>query len=148
MTCRREEILARLLEILESVEGIKEVARNVDEFPDIARPMAILLDGDEEAVPELARPWIKGRAVTIVDMTPLILVMMGGPPDTIGPDVNELMARVVTAVMSDNELSQIVTTNGGVYYTATDYRLSHDMAIDCDLQMRFRIRYPLLPTHP
>jgi hypothetical protein len=150
VTCKREEILARLLVILNTVEDLAHVARNEDEFPEAVRPAAILLDGDEEAVAELARPWVKGRAYTVVQMNPLIVVSMGGKPEEIGTDINELMARVVTAVMADVELTSIVVANAqcGVYYIATDNRLNHSLAMDCDLQMRFGIRYTLLPIAP
>ena len=147
---RREDILARLFVILNTVEDLKLVARNLDEFPEAVRPMAILLDGDEEAVAELARPWVKGKAYTVIQMNPIIVVSMGGRPEDVGTDINELMARIVTAVMSDAELTSIVVANAqcGVYYLATDYRLNHSLAMDCDLQMRFGIRYTLLPVAP
>lgn len=148
MTCRREEILARLLAILNGVADIKTVERNLDEFPEAVRPIALLLDGGEEVAPEFQRPWVKGRAWTIVDMAPLIIVSMGGTPEEVGTDINELMARVITAVMTDDELQTILTTNGSVVYVATDDRLNHSLAMDCDLQIRFRIRYPLLPSNP
>jgi hypothetical protein len=147
---KREDILARLLLILHGVEDLKWAARNEDQFPEAVRPAAILLDGDEEAVAELARPWVKGKAYTVVQMNPLIVVSMGGKPEDVGTDINELMARVVTAVMTDVELTAIVVANAqcGVYYLATDYRLNHSLAMDCDLQMRFGIRYTLLPIEP
>lgn len=148
MTCRREEIMARLFEILNTVQDIKSVERNLDEFPEDVRPMAILLDGDEEVAPEFQRPWVKGKSWTIVDMVPIIVISMGGKPEEIGTDINELMARVITAVMTDADLPDILTTNGNVVYVATDSRLNHSLAMDCDLQIRFRIRYPLLPSHP
>src|SRR4030095_3144801 len=90
---KREDILSRLFVILNTVEDLKLVARNLDEFPEAVRPMAILLDGDEEAVAELARPWVKGKAYTVVQMNPLIVVSMGGKSEDVGPDINELMAR-------------------------------------------------------
>jgi hypothetical protein len=147
---KREDILARLLVILNTVEDFKLVARNLDEFPEKVRPAAILLDGGEEAVPELARPWVKGKAYTVVQMNPLIVVSVGGRPQDVGTDINELMARIVTAVMSDAELTSIVVANAqcGVYYLATDDRLNHSLAMDCDMQMRFGIRYTLLPVAP
>jgi len=147
---KREDILARLLVILNTIEVFKLVARNLDEFPERVRPAVILLDGDEEAVAELARPWVKGKAYTVVQMNPLIVVSMGGRPQDVGTDINELMARIVTAVMSDAELTTIVVANAqcGVYYLATDYRLNHSLAMDCDMQMRFAIRYTLLPVAP
>jgi hypothetical protein len=147
---KREDILARLLEILNTVEDLKTVARNLDEFPEAVRPMAILLDGGEESVPELQRPWVKGKAYTVVQMNPLIVVSIGGKPEDIGTDINELIARIVTAVMTDAELTTIVVANAqcGVYYLATDDRLNHSLAMDCDMQMRFGIRYTLLPNAP
>ena len=147
---KREDILARLLVILNTIEVFKLVARNLDEFPERVRPAVILLDGDEEAVAELARPWVKGKAYSVIQMNPLIVVSMGGRPQDVGTDINELMARIVTAVMSDVELTTIVVANNqcGVYYLATDYRLNHSLAMDCDMQMRFGIRYTLLPVAP
>jgi len=147
---KREDILARLLAILNTIEVFKLVARNLDEFPERVRPAVILLDGDEEAVAELARPWVKGKAYSVIQMNPLIVVSMGGRPQDVGTDINELMARIVTAVMSDVELATIVVVNAqcGVYYIATDYRLNHSLAMDCDMQMRFAIRYTLLPVAP
>jgi hypothetical protein len=147
---KREDILARLLVILNTIEDFKLVARNLDEFPEKVRPAVILLDGGEEAVPELQRPWVKGRAYTVVQMNPLIVVSIGGRPQDIGTDINELMARVVTAVMTDAELTTIVVANAqcGVYYLATDDRLNHSLTMDCDMQMRFGIRYTLLPIEP
>jgi len=147
---KREDILARLLAILNTIEVFKLVARNLDEFPERVRPAVILLDGDEEAVAELARPWVKGKAYSVIQMNPLIVVSMGGRPQDVGTDINELMARIVTAVMSDAELTTIVVANNqcGVYYLATDYRLNHSLAMDCDMQMRFGIRYTLLPVAP
>jgi hypothetical protein len=147
---KREDILARLLVILNAVEDFKLVARNLDEFPERVRPAAILLDGSEEAVPELQHPWIKGKAYTVVQMNPLIVVSIGGKPEDVGTDINELMARIVTAVMTDVELTTIVVANArcGIYYLATDDRLNHSLAMDCDMQMRFGIRYTLLPNTP
>jgi hypothetical protein len=147
---KREDILARLLVILNTVEDFKLVARNLDEFPEKVRPAAILLDGGEEAVPELQRPWVKGKAYTVVQANPLIVVSVGGRPQDVGTDINELMARIVTAVMTDVELTTIVVSNAqcGVYYLATDDRLNHSLAMDCDMQMRFGIRYVLLPNAP
>src|SRR4030095_4596198 len=147
---KREDILSRLFVILNTVEDLKLVARNLDEFPEAVRPMAILLDGDEEAVAELQRPWVKGKAYTVVQMNPLIVVSIGGKPEDVGTDINELIMRIVTAVMTDAELATIVIANAqcGVYYLATDDRLNHSLAMDCDMQMRFGIRYTLLPNAP
>jgi hypothetical protein len=149
VTCKREQILDRLFTILCEVDDLY-VQRNLDEFPGEIRPMAILLDGGEEAVPELQRPWVKGKAYTVVQMNPLIVVSVGGKPEDVGPDINELMSRIVTAVMTDAELTAIVAANAqcGVYYIATDDRLNHSLAMDCDMQMRFAIRYTLVPTSP
>jgi hypothetical protein len=147
---KREDICVRLLAILHTVEDLKLVARNLDEFPEKVRPAAILLDGGEEAVPELQRPWVKGKAYSVVQMNPLIVVSVGGKPQDVGTDINELIARIVTAVMTDAELTTIVVANAqcGIYYLATDDRLNHSLAMDCDMQMRFGIRYTLLPVAP
>lgn len=138
----REPILARLLEILEAVEQLKETDRNLDEFPEAARPMGILLDGDEAAVPEFQRSWVKGKVTIVTDMLPLVLVQHGGTPQDIGSDMNELVDTIIHDVMSDATLSSMVTRNGGVYWDRTDYRLCHSLAMDCDMQIQFRIRYP------
>lgn len=145
---RRENILKRLLVILSGIELFKAVERNLDEFPGEVRPMAIMLDGDEEAPEEFRRSFVKNRAVTIVDMIPIIVVSMGGRPEEIGPDINELLARVQTAILLDDVLKELVTTNGAVWYAAGDSRLNHSLAMDCDMQIRFVVRYPLVPSSP
>jgi len=144
----KEDVLSRMHVLLGGVDGIKTVLRDVDEFPDVARPTVILLAGDTEAVPEFQRSWVKGEVPIMVDMRPVVLLLVSGDQATVGADTDELEGRIIKAIMSDATLPTLISRPGGVYYDRSDYRLSHDLAMACDVQIQFRVRTAIYPNHP
>src|ERR1700753_1714667 len=77
MTDRREQVLAALFLVLQSVASVKVVVRNRGELPAAIRPAVVLLDGNETA--RDSPPQERGRltaAPNLVDMSPEIYVVM------------------------------------------------------------------------
>ena len=74
----REEILARLLEIVTAIPGIRTSQRNNIDIVELELPAALLFDGDEEThVTDIAsgRP---GTRPYLPEMTPTISIVLLG----------------------------------------------------------------------
>lgn len=105
----REQILSRLVDVLEGVEGFDKVRRNVRDLADW-QVTAIVLDGTEVA-DEGDAPGRGASGPRRVTLTPSIVIAVQGAPETTGATANTQRARVLKAVLTDAALLAL-TVNG------------------------------------
>lgn len=144
MTDRREMILARLLEIARTVEGVSAAFRNRDEISEKQRPAIVILDADEAADDSdpSARP---SRSPRSVAMTPEIYILLGAKPEDLGTAINVLRARVVKAVLTDVALPAILGSNGQVRYEGCATALARGRSMEGEMGVSFSFTYVLRP---
>ena len=145
----RERILARLVDILDTVADFKEVYRNYVDLTEDDLPAAAVLDGDEETVDTTDTS--KKRlpyGPTLITMTPEIIIFKLAPQ--IGPDISALRRQLVKAVLYDTELNeQIVKTgqhgNGAIRYLGCQTDLGWERSMFGALKVNLLFKYTLRP---
>lgn len=143
---RREQVIARLVEIAGSVEGIEKVIRNpASGLSDDKRPAITIYDGDEEAAsdPVTGRP---GRAPRLVAMRPEIYIQLGDLPENVGTKLNEFRRKMVKAVCTDSTLAAILGANGSVLYDGCATALTRGRQVEGEISLGFVFVYVLNPT--
>lgn len=148
---KREDICARILEILGGLERINIAARGLDQFPEGVAPAAVLKDGMEVFPPESrTEDVLNGKAPLVIMMSPVVAVKCSDLETDISTTANQLLADVQNAILCDDELKDIVQWPIGkvVYDGLDDPLISHAMAQTCDLIIRFEIHYILNPQNP
>ena len=133
----REDILARLVEVVASVPNMRSVHRNNTDITDDQMPAALVLDGDEDVVTDKSQPMI-------VEMTPEIqIVEQSG---AIGSDLTTFRAELIKLVFADATLKAKTGPNGKIRYLGCETSFGWQEKQYGALQMRFSFKYPLKPT--
>jgi hypothetical protein len=115
MPDRREQILARLLQILEAQKpNAKTVARNEVLMDDDAKPALLLLDGNEEADDSDPRRR-SNTAPRRVTMAPEIFIAVSGTPEEVGSTLNAWRARLLKAFQTDADLLALTSTTDAAW---------------------------------
>lgn len=140
----RENILARLVAIVDGVADFKEVYRNYVDLTEDDLPAAAVLDGDEEESLSKQPP----NAPSLIEMTPEIIVFKLAPQ--VGPDISVLRRQLVKAVLYDAELNQqIVKTgrygNGAIRYLGCQTDLGWERSMFGALKVNLLFKYALKP---
>lgn len=111
---KREQILARLLQICGTLSGIAAAGRNVLDVPALARPALVVQDGSEE---RLDSPQSDNRSgVTRFELNAQIWLMVRGAATNVGPLMSMFRSRLVLAIASDMTLRDLTGTVGGIRY--------------------------------
>jgi hypothetical protein len=103
MIDKREAILVRLRDIIETVPGVKAAGRNRQDVTGKARPAILLHDGDEqtennkETAPRFS-------AVDKATMTPQLVILAGTTTEQLGTTLNGIRAALLPLVLQDPEL--------------------------------------------
>ena len=147
---RREQILLRLLAILETVPGMKAVARDRGGLPPEKRPGLILLDADEEA----GEPPHQGTgrltlAPNLVTMVPEIYIVMDirePPNEKIGEDMNALRVVILKSIFNDAPLQTLLGTNGSIRYLGCETDMASGRSMEGQMHIRTAYRYVLRPS--
>ena len=142
---KREALLARLVEIAAGVPAIKTAARNQDEISERARPAIVIFDADETAHERANEQGHGGRAPNIIEMSPDALILLGGTPERVGTDLNEMRAAFVKAVLTDTQLATLTGTNGRVRYVGCSTHLGHGRSMEGSMGVHFAFSYVLRP---
>lgn len=139
----REAILARIVEIMKTVPGIKTVVRNEIDLSRKDQPAATLLDGDEEVytrprVPsQILAPQIMrmrfGLFITVKDARP--------KPNDMGTVLNGLRIAAIKALTADVQLRTLIGTNGALEFTGINTDLNVGSAISGEMQLNFTANY-------
>lgn len=142
-TDRREQILARLLLIAKTVQGIDNVYRNQSDISESVRPASRIFDGGETISDRLLQPQ-PSRSGGLIVMQPVVTIELGGKPDEIGTALNALRLKMVKAVLTDAPLAAIVGANGRINYTGCETNLVPSGTGGIDMLLNFAIAYPLI----
>jgi hypothetical protein len=140
---RREEILVRLLAIVQTI--FKTAARNKNDFSDLARPAGVVLDGDEKANeqdPE-NRPPDAPRRVT---MAAEIVALASEPAETIGTTINGYRVALLKGIVTDATLIGLVLDGErrqSIRYIGSSLIIQSDRAIAGELRLQFEFTYAL-----
>jgi len=111
---KREQILARLLEICAGISGIAAAARNVLDVSSLVRPAMVVQDGSEEQL-DSARSDNRSGAQRF-ELTPQIWLLVRGAPANVGPLMSLYRSRLVYLVATDATLRDLTGTFGGIRY--------------------------------
>ena len=130
----REDILARLNEVVAGVPGISTTIRNNIDWVDRQMPVAMVLDGDEEVVSDKPR-------VMVVTMTPEITIIEES--DSIGSDLTTFRRELMKLVLADAALIELTGPNGAVRYIGCDTQFGWSKKMYGALILRFSFKYPL-----
>ncbi len=138
----REDILARLVEVVATVPNLLTVHRNNVDITDDQMPAALVLDGDEDVVSgnDGSRP---SNRPLLVEMTPEIQVVEQS--ETIGSDLTDFRRELIRLVLFDAALNALTGSNGKVSYGGCDTTLGWQQKQYGVLQMRFTFKYALKP---
>lgn len=111
---KREQILARLLELCAGLTGIVSARRNVLDVPFLERPALVVQDGSEE---RLDGPVSDNRSgVTRLEATPQVWLLIRGAAEDAGPLMSLFRARLLYVIATDPTLRNLTGTVGGIRY--------------------------------
>ena len=144
----REDILARLLEVVASIPNLRSVQRNNVDIPEDQLPAAIVFDGDEETADATDASMKPPNRPTLVTMTPEIVIAQQA--DEVGSDITTLRRELIKRVLNDAELNeQIVKTgrhgNGAIRYLGCQTDVGWMRSLHGALRAQFAFKYTLKP---
>jgi hypothetical protein len=143
---RREMIMARLLAVAGSVEGVVLASRNDRNIDEGLRPAVYLYDADEHA--DETDPTEKRRLgqPRRVRMVPQIYLVLGKAPEDLGTAINVMRARLLKAILTDTELQGIVGNNGDIRYEGCSTELQSGRTMEGEVLFAFSFLYYLVPS--
>jgi hypothetical protein len=148
----REDVLARLVELVATIPNINLADRNNSDIDENQLPAAVIFDGDEEtdeATDTSARPSTKP---VIVRMSPAIeIAAMSG---TAGTDLSVMRRELIRSILFDTELNDnIVKTtkigrqgNGAIRYLGCQTDPTWMRTLYGQMRVQFMFKYVLHPT--
>lgn len=145
----REDILARLLEVVATIPNIKTAVRgNMDLTPEHL-PAALVLDGDEETNDASDLSMRPPHRPTSVQMTPEIILVESEVGEIV--DIGTLRRELIKLVLFDTELNeQIVKTgrngNGAIRYLGCQTDVGWMRSLHGALRAQFLFKYTLNPA--
>lgn len=154
MADKRELLLARLLTILKTVEGMETCARNRGLMKNDKRPAIILLDGDESvATQPVTRSNSAGLTPTINTARPEIYVLLkeARPTNeiaegvTVGTELNRLRIDITTKIATDADLIALLGPNGRMRYLGCVTDLKSGSPLSGELRLDFSFNYVFDP---
>lgn len=137
----RENILARLLDVVATIPNIRSAQRNNVEIPEDQLPAAIVFDGDEEtdgAADRSARPSTRPY---VVRMHPEIIIAQQA--DEVGSELTTLRRELIKRVLTDTVLNQQIGGNGAIRYLGCQTDLGWGRSLQGALRAQFVFQYAL-----
>lgn len=151
----RENILARLLEVVAAIPNIRSAHRNNIDLPETQLPAVIVLDGDEESDGTSDVSMKQPHRPYNVQMTPGIVVQVQDDNVVLGSIVTAFRGELIKRVLSDIELNQIVRTsvpsdpkmrgNGAIRYLGCQTDVGWTRTGYAALTAQFMFKYSLKP---
>lgn len=147
----REAVLARLLAIVDGIDGVVHAARNDPNISEDKLPAIIIFDGDEEADQNATESNAPGLVPNIVHMTPQVSVKILDSTEDVGSSLNVFRAAMIKAVLNDTALHALIgsvpgrRSSGNVRYQGLTPAISEGRMIIGQMNTHFRISYVLDP---
>lgn len=145
---RREEILARLFEILQGLAGFTTKVRNRGLLANDVLPAVVLLDGDETIARAAEGRGRSRMSTVIVNMQPQIFIVLKTLKPTnenIGQDLNSLRGEIIRAIADDLQLAALIGPNGDIQYGGAETDLKSGGAVEGEMRLDFTIRTTMNP---
>ena len=141
----REDILARLLEVVATIPNIRSAHRNNIDITEDQLPAVLVLDGDEETNEAQNRP---SNSPVLVQMTPEIIIAQQA--DEVGSDLTTLRRELIRLVLFDTELNNLIAKssprgNGAIRYLGCQTDLGWMRSLHGALRAQFMFKYTLRP---
>jgi hypothetical protein len=141
----REDILARLLEVVATIPNIRSAQRNNVDIPEEQLPAVIVFDSDEETGDTQNR---QSNSPIMVEMTPEIIIAQQS--DEVGSDLTTLRRELIKRVLTDTELNNLVARssprgNGAIRYLGCQTDLGWARSLHGALRAQFLFKYTLKP---
>lgn len=143
---KREAILAQLLVVATSIDGIVKATRNKKAISEDQRPAIQIFDADEEADEREVGRSRPGNAPNLIMMTPEIFLVLGSATETVGADLNSFRAKIIKAITSDDQLRNLVGSNGEIRYKGCATGLSQGRMMEGEMGIRIDFTYVLNPA--
>jgi hypothetical protein len=139
----REDILARLLEVVATIPNVRTVQRNDPDLDEVELPAVVVLDGDEETDENSVQKSGPAHLPMLVRMSPKITLAQQA--EEVGSDLTTLRRELIKRVLYDPELIAKTGTNGAIRYLGctTDFGWLRYKEGTCEAQFMFK--YPLKP---
>jgi hypothetical protein len=137
----REDILARLLVVVEGIPNIRKAYRNNVDIPEESLPAVVVFDGDEEtngADDRSAR--LSGRPY-IARMMPEIVVAQQA--ELVGGELSTLRRELIRRVLNDTTLIAYVGGNGAIRYLGCQTDIGWMRSLHGALLAQFMFQYSL-----
>jgi hypothetical protein len=146
----REDILARLLEVVATIPNMRSVHRNNIDLIEAELPAVIVLDGDEESDGANDVSMKQPHRPYNVQMTPGIVVQVQDDNVVLGSIVTTFRRELIKRVLTDTELNeQIVKTgrfgNGAIRYLGCQTDVGWTRTGFAALTAQFLFKYALKP---
>lgn len=144
----REDILARLVEVVGSIPGMRSVHRNNVDITEDQLPAVCVFDADEDigGALDLAHP---PNSPMAVHMTPEI-VIAEKTSGQVGSELTALRRELIKRVLTDIELIQIVNAgrggNGAIRYLGCQTDVGWMRSLHGALRAQFVFKYWLKPN--
>jgi hypothetical protein len=146
----REDILARLVEVVAAIPNLRSAQRNNVDITEDQLPAAIVLDGDEESDGANDVSMKQPHRPYNVQMTPGIVVQVQDDNVVLGSMVTTFRRELIKRVLTDIELNeQIVKTgrfgNGAIRYLGCQTDVGWTRTGYAALTAQFMFKYTLKP---
>jgi hypothetical protein len=149
MVDTREDVLARLLEVVAAIPGMRSVHRNNVDLTEDQLPAVVVFDADEETDDAQDTGMRPPNRPTLVRMTPEI-VIAEKTAGQVGSELTALRRELIKRVLTDTELNeQIVKTgrngNGAIRYLGCQTDVGWMRSMHGALRAQFMFKYTLKP---
>ena len=137
----REDILARLLVVVEGIPNIRSAHRNNVDIPEDSLPAVVVFDGDEEtngADDRSAR--LSGRPY-VARMMPEIVIAQQA--ELVGGELSTLRRELIRRVLNDATLIAHVGGNGAIRYLGCQTDIGWMRSLHGALLAQFMFQYSL-----
>jgi hypothetical protein len=160
---RREAILERLMAIGQGLNGVASAWRNHGPTQTgvlgVPKPAFLLYDGDTKLTQDVRMHKSQKMPPTLWVMDPQLIIllenrdtvenaMLDGVPAPVGPELSQWMLLINNMVTNDDQLIDLVTTNGTHFLSSveTDLKLGRTVgAYGAWLMMIYEFYYQLFP---
>lgn len=136
---RREAVLAALLAIANTIQGVVAAGRNITDFKSLSRPAIFINDGAEDIVSQ--PEGVSESSILEMEMTPEFQIRIGGNPAQIGTMANRILARFRYRVVTSSVIRDIIGTNGKIFIQGASLVGPTPESQEVRLDSGFLIRY-------
>lgn len=145
MADRREQILARLVEIFDASNDFVTVKRNTLNLDKDLLPALVVFDADETNADFAGMPtWTPKNRAQMMTMRPEIYIVISDKQGDVGTTLNRLRSVAYRAIVGDNQLHAIVGDNGRIVLGAMHTALATGRKMSGELKLSFEFTYPLM----